>query len=171
MTLVSGPVSLKKPYGVDLVEVETAAEMHDAIARSLPADVAIMAAAVADWKVVNQGTEKIKKNPDGKLPLLEFSENPDIAKFVGRHDHLRPTLVVGFAAETTKLEEHAKAKLDKKGVDWIIANDVSPETGIMGGDRNTIKVVSQTGIEAWPDLEKSEVARRIIRKISDILTD
>ena len=169
VTLVSGPVSLDPPAGVTCIRVETAQQMHDAVSDHLPSDVAIMAAAVADWKVANQGAEKIKKKPDGSLPELHFSENPDIARFVGTHPSQRPNLVVGFAAETQNLETNAGAKLKKKGVDWIIANDVSPETGIMGGDRNSVKIVRADGIETWPDMEKGEVAQRLIERIAQAL--
>lgn len=171
VTLVSGPVTLTPPAGVDVIKVETALEMHAAVAKSLPADIAIMAAAVADWRVANQGTEKIKKQADGTLPALAFEENPDIAKFVGREAAERPTLVVGFAAETQDLEANAGAKLKKKGADWIIANDVSPETGIMGGDRNTIKIVRHDGIETWPDMDKQAVAERIIARLAETLAE
>jgi phosphopantothenoylcysteine decarboxylase/phosphopantothenate--cysteine ligase len=170
VTLVSGPVTLDAPLGVERISVETAQEMHEAVANALPADIAIMAAAVADWKVANQGTEKIKKQADGSLPSLEFSENPDIARFVGHHESKRPELVIGFAAETTNVEEHAKAKLTKKNTDWIIANDVSPETGIMGGDRNQIKIITRDGIEAWDDMPKGDVARKVIEKIAKTLS-
>ena len=169
VSLISGPVSLAAPTGVDLIRVETAKDMYEATARALPADVAIMAAAVADWRVSNQGSEKIKKRADGSLPQLEFAENPDIAKFVGTHADNRPALVIGFAAETQDLERHASAKLSKKGVDWIIANDVSPETGIMGGDRNTIKIVRANGIETWPEMAKEQVAKRLIERIGETL--
>ncbi|WP_373235523.1 bifunctional phosphopantothenoylcysteine decarboxylase/phosphopantothenate--cysteine ligase CoaBC [Cohaesibacter celericrescens] len=169
VTLVSGPVSLDVPVGVDVVRVETAADMHKAVADNLPADVAIMAAAVADWRVSNQGAEKIKKQADGSLPQLAFEENADIAKFVGTHQSQRPRLVVGFAAETENLDRHASAKLAKKGADWIIANDVSPETGIMGGDHNAIKIVRRDGIETWPDMPKQEVANRVIALIAQTL--
>lgn len=169
VTLVSGPVTLDPPSGVNRINVETAQQMHDAVRDNLPADIAIMAAAVADWKVANQGAEKIKKKPDGSLPELHFAENPDIARFVGTHSSQRPTLVVGFAAETQNLETNAGAKLTKKGVDWIVANDVSPETGIMGGDRNSVKIVKADGIEAWPDMEKGEVANRLIERIAETL--
>ena len=169
VTLVSGPVSLDPPQGVKCIGVETAQQMHEAVSNHLPADVAIMAAAVADWKVANQGSEKIKKKPDGSLPELHFAENPDIARFVGTHPSQRPTLVVGFAAETQNLESNAGAKLTKKGVDWIVANDVSPETGIMGGDRNSVKIVRAESIESWPDMEKGEVADRLIERIAEAL--
>ncbi|MCV6546410.1 MAG: bifunctional phosphopantothenoylcysteine decarboxylase/phosphopantothenate--cysteine ligase CoaBC [Cohaesibacter sp.] len=166
VTLVSGPVALEAPNGVQRVMVETAQDMHEAVCAALPADIAIMAAAVADWKVANQGAEKIKKQADGRLPHLEFTENPDIARFVGHHDSLRPDLVIGFAAETIDVDVHAKAKLIKKKTDWIIANDVSPETGIMGGDRNQIKLISHDGIEAWDDMPKHDVARHLIARIA-----
>lgn len=169
VTLVSGPVGLDAPAGIDLVKVETAAQMHEAVKAALPADLAIMAAAVADWRVANQGAEKIKKQADGSLPSLSFSENEDIARFVGTHPTQRPALVIGFAAETTELEKHAKSKLSKKGVDWIVANDVSPETGIMGGNRNEVKIVSKEGIEAWPDMAKQDVANRIIDEAAKAL--
>ncbi len=170
VTLVSGPVGLADPEGVNVVRVETAQEMHEAVTKALPADIAIMAAAVADWKVANQGKEKIKKNADGRLPALEFEENPDIARFVGTHPAQRPMLVVGFAAETTNLEAHAKAKLVKKGVDWIVANDVSPETGIMGGNRNEVRIIEAHGIESWPDLPKEEVAEKLVERMAERLT-
>ncbi|SNY90445.1 phosphopantothenoylcysteine decarboxylase / phosphopantothenate--cysteine ligase [Cohaesibacter sp. ES.047] len=166
VTLVSGPVALDVPLGVDVVRVETAAEMHAAVAKALPADVAIMAAAVADWRVANQGTEKIKKTPEGGFPALAFAENPDIAKFVGTHPDKRPTLVIGFAAETQDLEKNAGAKLTKKNVDWIIANDVSPETGIMGGDHNRISIIRADGIETWQDLPKADVAKGLVARIA-----
>lgn len=171
VTLVSGPVELDVPAGIDLVRVETAAQMHEAVKAALPADIAIMAAAVADWRVANQGAEKIKKQADGSLPFLSFSENEDIARYVGMHPTQRPDLVIGFAAETTELEKHAQAKLEKKGVDWIIANDVSPETGIMGGNHNEVKIVSKGGSEAWPDMVKQDVATRIIERAVKALND
>ena len=171
VTLVSGPVTLEPPAGVDCIKVETAREMHEAVARALPADVAIMAAAVADWRVANQGEEKIKKQADGTLPSLQFAENPDIARFVGTHERQRPQLVIGFAAETENLAINAEAKLRKKGADWIIANDVSPETGIMGGDNNLIHIVSAGGVESWPDMDKGTVATRLMDRIAQTLNE
>ncbi|WP_316862287.1 bifunctional phosphopantothenoylcysteine decarboxylase/phosphopantothenate--cysteine ligase CoaBC [uncultured Cohaesibacter sp.] len=171
VTLVSGPVTLDPPAGVTLVPVETAKDMLEAVSNHLPSDVAIMAAAVADWRVANQGAEKIKKQPDGSLPQLDFAENPDIAQFVGTHPELRPKLVIGFAAETQDLEANASRKLTKKGADWIIANDVSPETGIMGGDHNMIRIVRKDGIEAWQDMSKDDVARRLISRIAETLDE
>ena len=171
VTLVSGPVALEPPRGVEIIRVETAREMKAAVSGALPADIAIMAAAVADWHVANQGTEKIKKQVDGSFPALQFAENPDIARFVGTHPDKRPKLVIGFAAETQDLEANAAKKLTKKGVDWIIANDVSPQTGIMGGDHNMIKIIRSDSIEAWQDMSKQEVSTRLIARLSEALEE
>ncbi|SFO38587.1 phosphopantothenoylcysteine decarboxylase / phosphopantothenate--cysteine ligase [Cohaesibacter marisflavi] len=171
VTLVSGPVALEPPRGVEIIRVETAREMKAAVSAALPADIAIMAAAVADWHVTNQGAEKIKKQADGSFPALQFEENPDIARFVGTHPDKRPKLVVGFAAETQDLEANAARKLTKKGVDWIIANDVSPQTGIMGGDHNMIKIIRSDSIEAWQDMSKQDVASRLIARLSEALEE
>nr|WP_321481560.1 bifunctional phosphopantothenoylcysteine decarboxylase/phosphopantothenate--cysteine ligase CoaBC [uncultured Cohaesibacter sp.] len=171
VTLVSGPVALDPPRGVEIIRVETAGEMKAAVSGALPADIAIMAAAVADWHVANQGTEKIKKQADGSFPALQFAENPDIARFVGTHPDKRPKLVIGFAAETQDLEANAAKKLTKKGVDWIIANDVSPQTGIMGGDHNMIKIIRSDSIEAWQDMSKQEVSTRLIARLSEALEE
>nr|WP_321455131.1 bifunctional phosphopantothenoylcysteine decarboxylase/phosphopantothenate--cysteine ligase CoaBC [uncultured Cohaesibacter sp.] len=171
VTIVSGPVAIDPPKGVEVIRVETARQMLEAVSEHLPADVAIMAAAVADWHVANEGAEKIKKQADGTFPALQFKENPDIAKFVGTHPDKRPKLVVGFAAETQNLEENATKKLAKKGVDWIIANDVSPQTGIMGGDHNMIKIIRSDSIEAWQDMSKQEVATRLIARIGEALEE
>ncbi len=171
VTVVSGPVAIDPPKGVEVIRVETARQMHAAVEAHLPADVAIMAAAVADWHVANEGAEKIKKQADGSFPALQFEENPDIARFVGTHPDKRPKLVVGFAAETRNLEENATRKLAKKGVDWIIANDVSPQTGIMGGDHNMIKIIRADSIEAWQDMSKGEVATRLIARIGEALDE
>lgn len=168
VTLVSGPVGLADPAGVATVRVETAREMLAAVEAALPADVAVMAAAVADWRVENEAAEKIKKGPDG-APILSFVENPDILATLGRHPTLRPRLVVGFAAETENLLANARAKLARKGCDLIVANDVSPETGIMGGDRNTVRIVEAAGITDWPDLPKAEVADRLVALIAERL--
>lgn len=160
VTLVSGPVTIADPVGVRTQHVERAEEMRDAVLSALPADIAVMVAAVADWRVASSAEQKIKKQP-GEAPLpLELAENPDILKTVGHHAQ-RPRLVVGFAAETQNVEENGRAKLERKGADLIVANDVSPETGIMGGDRNRVKLISRDGIEAWPDLSKDEVAERL----------
>ncbi|HAJ48320.1 MAG TPA: bifunctional phosphopantothenoylcysteine decarboxylase/phosphopantothenate synthase, partial [Alphaproteobacteria bacterium] len=159
-TLVSGPVEIAAPHGTTLVKVETAAQMQAACEAALPADIAVMTAAVADWRIANSANEKIKKQ-NGQLPVLSLIENPDILAGLSQHVSKRPRLVVGFAAETEKVLEHARAKLAKKGCDWIVANDVSPETGVMGGDYNTVHVVSSAGVETWPKLPKREVASRL----------
>ena len=171
VTLVSGPVALEPPRGVEIIRVETAREMKEAVSGALPADIAIMAAAVADWHIANQGAEKIKKQADGSFPALQFEENPDIARFVGTHPDKRPKLVIGFAAETQDLEANAARKLTKKGVDWIIANDVSPQTGIMGGDHNMIKIIRSDSIEAWQDMSKQDVASRLVARLSEALEE
>lgn len=168
VTLVSGPVTQPDPPGVRVVPVETARQMLEAVEAALPADVAVMAAAVADWRVASAADEKIKKGPAG-APLLSLVENPDILATVGRHPTLRPRFVVGFAAETENLIANARSKLDRKGADLIVANDVSPETGIMGGDRNTVRIVSAEGVEDWPDLPKEAVAERLVRLIAERL--
>ena len=163
--LVSGPVNLPQPDGVNCIMVETARQMHEAVETLLPADIAVMVAAVADWRSVNSASEKIKKKPGShKTMSLGLIQNPDILKSVGHHKK-RPKLVIGFAAETQNIIKHAKAKLERKGADWILANDVSPETGIMGGDNNTIKLLAKSHIEEWPDMSKSQVAQRLVEKI------
>ena len=169
VTLVSGPVTIPNPDGVTTVQVESAAEMLDAVTAALPADVAIMAAAVADWRVAAEGTQKIKKDGSGKPPPLNLVENPDILATIGHHEGLRPSLLVGFAAETHDLLANARGKLERKRADWIVANDVSPETGIMGGDRNTVRIVTHDGVEDWPALDKQEVARRLVKRIAEKL--
>jgi phosphopantothenoylcysteine decarboxylase/phosphopantothenate--cysteine ligase len=166
VTLVSGPVNLPKPPGVKVVEVETARDMLQAVERALPADVAIFAAAVADWRVANAGDQKIKKAAGRETPELELTENPDILSTVAHRTTQRPQLVIGFAAETENVAANATAKLAKKGCDWILANDVSPATGIMGGDRNTIQLVSPKGIEPWPPQSKEDVAAMLITRIA-----
>jgi len=160
VTLVSGPVTIADPVGVQTRHVERAEEMRDAVLSALPADIAVMVAAVADWRVASSAEQKIKKQPGEAPPPLELTENPDILKTVGHHPQ-RPRLVVGFAAETQNVEENGRSKLERKGADLIVANDVSPETGIMGGDRNRVKLISRDGVEAWPDLSKDEVAERL----------
>ncbi len=163
VTLVSGPVDIAPPPGVRTVPVTTAREMKDAVEAALPADIAVMAAAVADWRV-EAGREKIKKGSNGP-PALKLVENPDILASVAHHEP-RPRLVVGFAAETNNVVENAKAKLKKKGCDWIVANDVSPGTGIMGGTRNRVHLVTASGVEDWPDMEKDHVAARLAERIA-----
>ena len=166
--LVSGPVTIPDPEGVDVIHVESACEMRDAVEQLLPADAAVMVAAVADWRTANEAGEKIKKQPGKKAPALQMVENPDILAGVG-HSTLRPRLVVGFAAETQDLLANARKKLDKKGADWIVANDVSHATGVMGGDRNAVRIVTRSGVEEWPDMSKDEVAERLASKIAEAL--
>jgi phosphopantothenoylcysteine decarboxylase/phosphopantothenate--cysteine ligase len=169
VTLVRGPVDLPDPPGVTSIHVVTAREMLEAVEASLPADIAIMAAAVADWRPVSEAKDKIKKDGSGKALTLTLSENPDILATIGRHHTLRPTLVIGFAAETSDILDHGRAKLKAKGADWILANDVSPEAGVMGGDENTIHLISADGVEDWPKLKKAEVASRLIARIGEML--
>ncbi|MFD0848356.1 bifunctional phosphopantothenoylcysteine decarboxylase/phosphopantothenate--cysteine ligase CoaBC [Sphingosinicella xenopeptidilytica] len=166
VTLVAGPVTLATPPGVRRVNVETAREMADAVEAALPADAAVMVAAVADWRAEATG-QKIKKDKGG-LEALPLVENPDILAGLAKSSK-RPALVIGFAAETEKVVEHAKAKLARKGCDWIVANDVSGD--VMGGARNRIHIVSAAGVEDWPDMEKDAVARRLAQRIADELTD
>ena len=164
VTLVAGPVSLPTPAGVDRVDVETAREMAGAVARALPADAAVMVAAVADWRVDSAG-QKIKK---GVLPpVLHLVENPDILATLAKSPD-RPKLLIGFAAETEKVIEHASAKRLRKGVDWIIANDVSGD--VMGGEANSIHIVTAEGVESWERLPKEEVAARLADRIADAIT-
>jgi phosphopantothenoylcysteine decarboxylase/phosphopantothenate--cysteine ligase len=165
VTLISGPVNLPKPQGVNVIAVETARDMLAAVERALPADVAIFAAAVADWRVANAGEQKIKKKAGAATPELALAENPDILATIAHRASGRPGLVIGFAAETENVLANATAKLAKKGCDWILANDVSPATGIMGGDSNTIQLVTATGIEPWPPQSKEDVAAMLIARI------
>lgn len=163
VTLIAGPVALKTPEGVDRIDVETAEQMAEAVMAALPADCAIMVAAVADWRVVVSPT-KLKKG-DGP-PKLKFVATRDILAEVASHD-LRPTLVIGFAAETDNVVENAIAKQIGKGADWIVANDVSGD--VMGGHRNRVHLVRADGIEDWPEESKAEVARRLVERISTFL--
>ncbi len=165
VTLVSGPVELADPAGVEVVRVETAAEMQAAVADALPVDIAIMAAAVGDWRPAAAGESKMKKHGDAELHL-DLVANPDILAFVAQHPAKRPRLVVGFAAETDAVAENARAKLRAKGCDWIVANDVSRGTGIMGGTHNTVKLIAAGGIEEWPSMPKTEVAARLIERVA-----
>jgi phosphopantothenoylcysteine decarboxylase/phosphopantothenate--cysteine ligase len=168
VTFVTGPASVPPPDGVQVVRVETAREMLQAVTAALPADAAVMAAAVADWRVANAGAQKMKKDASGRAPALEFAENPDILATVAK-GALRPRLVVGFAAETEHVVDHATAKRARKGCDWIVANDVSPETGIMGGTENAVVLISEAGSETWPRMGKDQVARALAQRISDAL--
>jgi phosphopantothenoylcysteine decarboxylase/phosphopantothenate--cysteine ligase len=175
-TLISGPVSLGAPSGVKLTRVITAQEMMAACEAALPADVLVMAAAVADWRPDIAANSKIKKSAanlahERVVPLIKLVENPDILATLA-HGARRPRLVVGFAAETDDVLSNAVAKRARKGADWIIANDVSAnEIGesVMGGDRNRIHLISETGIEDWPDMTKTEVGTRLAQRIAEKL--
>ena len=167
--LVTGPVELGDPAGVTVTRVESARDMlHRAIA-ALPVDIAIFAAAVADWRVANEGEQKLKKTGGG-IPPLQLVENPDILATISKLTDNRPPLVIGFAAETENLIDNAKAKIKRKGCDWIVANDVSPASGVMGGDRNTVHILtldkSNVAIDSWPVMTKEEVADALIAKIA-----
>ena len=168
VVFVTGPADVPPPGGVEVVRVTTAAEMHQATRAALPADAMVAAAAVADWRVAKATDSKIKKGAGG-VPTLSLSENPDILADVSAHAD-RPRLVVGFAAETDDLIANATAKRDRKGCDWIVANDVSPATGIMGGTENAVTVIDAKGAEAWPRLDKDKVARRLADRIAKALT-
>ncbi len=168
VTFVTGPAAVPPPEGVTVARVETAAEMQAAVEAALPADAAIFAAAVADWRVSEARDRKLKKQ-DGRLPRLDLTENPDILAGVARRPD-RPALVVGFAAETHDVLANARAKRARKGCDWIVANDVSPGTGIMGGAETAITLVTAEGHEDWPRASKDEVARRLVARIAGALT-
>jgi len=167
VTLVSGPVNVPDPAGVTVVHIETARDMLAAVENALPADVAIFAAAVADWRPQQVRNSKIKKQ--GAPPSIALVENPDILSTIAHRKSGRPGLVVGFAAETDDVIANAKAKLARKGCDWIVANDVSPATGIMGGDRNTVHLVTADGVKDWPPQSKEEVARVLVARIAAAL--
>jgi phosphopantothenoylcysteine decarboxylase/phosphopantothenate--cysteine ligase len=168
VTLVSGPVSLQDPAGVKTVHVQTAREMLEAVEKALPADIAIFAAAVADWRVAEESAAKMKKGTSGP-PQLALVENPDILASVAGRKTGRPKLVVGFAAETQDVVENARAKLARKGCDLVIANDVSPATGIMGGGCNSVHIVSKQGVDTWPSLPKEDVASRLVSLFAGML--
>ena len=169
VSFVTGPAAVPPPPGVDVMRVDTAAQMLQAVQGRLPADAAVFAAAVADWRVQDASAQKIKKGPQGP-PRLAMAENPDILASVARMAEGRPRLVVGFAAETEAVAEHAAAKRARKGCDWIVANDVSPGTGIMGGAENAVTLITAEGAEVWPRLAKDEVARRLATRIAAALT-
>ncbi|WP_155043655.1 bifunctional phosphopantothenoylcysteine decarboxylase/phosphopantothenate synthase [Paracoccus shanxieyensis] len=171
VSFVTGPAEVPPPEGVEVIAVQTAQEMHDAVKAALPADVAVMAAAVADWHVSNAQGQKIKKDAEGHAPSLQFAENPDILAWIGHLTQDRPALVVGFAAETNDVVPHATAKRLRKGADWIVANDVSPATGIMGGSENAVTLISDAGADAWPRMGKDQVARRLADRIADTLEE
>jgi phosphopantothenoylcysteine decarboxylase / phosphopantothenate---cysteine ligase len=169
VTLVSGPVALPDPPGVAVRRVETAAEMLAACIAALPADIAVCAAAVADWRVADRAGHKIKKEPGAAPPSLALVPNPDILATLAGPGPARPRLVIGFAAETDDLRANAEVKRRRKGSDWIIANDVAPGSGIMGGEENEVLLVSEAGVEPWPSLPKAEVARRLALRIAAAL--
>ncbi|SEP76021.1 phosphopantothenoylcysteine decarboxylase / phosphopantothenate--cysteine ligase [Loktanella sp. DSM 29012] len=168
VTFVTGPADVPPPQGVQVVAVQTARQMHAAVMAALPADAGVFAAAVADWHVANAGDQKIKKTKDG-LPSLSFAENPDILATVAGLDQDRPRLVVGFAAETQDVLANATAKRLRKGCDWIVANDVSEGTGIMGGSENAVTLITEAGAEDWPRMDKGQVARRLAQKLAEAL--
>ncbi len=170
VVFVTGPAEVAPPDGVAVVPVETAREMSEAVDAALPVDAGVFAAAVADWRVVGASDRKLKKSRDG-LPALEFAENPDILARVAQMDAGRPGLVVGFAAETNDVIANATAKRLRKGCDWIVANDVSPSTGIMGGSENAVTLISGDGAETWPRMAKDEVAMRLARRIAQALQE
>jgi phosphopantothenoylcysteine decarboxylase/phosphopantothenate--cysteine ligase len=170
VTLVSGPVELDDPPGVRAIHVESARDMLQHVEAALPVDIAIFAAAVADWRVAQEGAQKLKKTGAG-MPPLQLVENPDILATIAKLQGQRPPLVIGFAAETEHLIDHAKAKLKRKGCDWIVANDVSPATGVMGGDRNTVHLLKREGgeisVDSWPVMSKDEVAAALVARIAE----
>jgi phosphopantothenoylcysteine decarboxylase / phosphopantothenate---cysteine ligase len=168
VTFVTGPAEVAPPEGVKVVPVQTAQEMMQAVDAALPADAAVFAAAVADWHVQGAGDRKLKKSKDG-LPSLKFAENPDILKTISQRSEGRPALVVGFAAETDDVLAHATAKRARKGCDWIVANDVSPATGIMGGRENAVTLITDAGAEDWPRMGKDAVAARLAERIAAAL--
>ncbi|OWU70125.1 bifunctional phosphopantothenoylcysteine decarboxylase/phosphopantothenate synthase [Roseovarius sp. 22II1-1F6A] len=170
VSFVTGPAQVPPPDGVEVTQVETAREMRDAVMSALPADAVICAAAVADWHVINATQTKIKKDGQGRLPHLDFAENPDILAEISATGPTRPPLVVGFAAETDDVLAHATAKRLRKGCDWIVANDVSPATGIMGGTENAVTLITADGAETWPRLPKAEVGERLAARIAQALT-
>ncbi|MDF0595495.1 bifunctional phosphopantothenoylcysteine decarboxylase/phosphopantothenate--cysteine ligase CoaBC [Psychromarinibacter halotolerans] len=169
VTFVTGPATVPPPDGVKVVKVQTAREMLAAVQTALPADAAVFAAAVADWRMAEDHGQKIKKDGSGAPPVLSFAENPDILATVSQMKTGRPKLVVGFAAETEKVEAHATAKRQRKGCDWIVANDVSPVTGIMGGDENAVVLITDAGADRWPRMRKSLVANRLAELIAEAL--
>ncbi len=168
VVLVSGPVNVPDPADAAVVKVETAQQMFAAVEAALPADVAIFAAAVADWRSESESASKIKKQP-GHTPTLKLTENPDILSSIAHRTSERPRLVVGFAAETDDVIANARAKRIKKGCDWIVANDVSAATGVMGGDMNAVHLVTASGVESWPPQAKDQVARALIARIAAAL--
>ena len=170
VVVISGPVNLPDPPGVTVIRVETAQQMFEAAEAALPADAAIFAAAVADWRSESESARKIKKQP-GRTQTLKLTENPDILSSVAHRTSGRPRLVVGFAAETDDVIANARAKRIKKGCDWIVANDVSAKSGVMGGDMNSVHLVTGSGVESWPPQGKDQVARALIERIATALDE
>jgi len=174
--LVSGPVELDEPRGVNVKHVESARDMLAAVEAALPVDIAIFAAAVADWRVVNEGAQKLKKKAGEAMAPLQLTENPDILATISKLEIHRPPLVIGFAAETEHLIDNATAKIKRKGCDWIVANDVSPATGIMGGDSNTVnlltrdKATGEIAVDSWAPMSKEEVAAALVARIASTVT-
>lgn len=166
---VTGPADVAPPDGVQVIAVQTAQQMRDAVMAALPVDAAIFAAAVADWRVASASDQKLKKSKDG-LPMLQFAENPDILADIAQMTQGRPGLVIGFAAETNDVVENATAKRKRKQCDWILANDVSPQTGIMGGTENAVTLISEDGAEPWPRMSKTEVARQLAQRVVTALS-
>ena len=167
MTLVTGPVTLPDPEGITTVHVETAQHMLEAVRRGLPADIAVFAAAVADWRSATKPRQKIKKT--GDRPVIDLVENPDILATVADLEAERPQHVIGFAAETRDVIAFAKKKLVAKGADWIVANDVSSTTRVLGGDNNTVHIVTPESVESWPQMSKDEVAERLMLRAAEHL--
>ena len=165
VTLIAGPVHLETPPGVVRINVETALEMQAEVEKALPVDAAIMVAAVADWRAAQAPDQKIKKDGDA-IPALVLTENPDILASLATHKH-RPKLLIGFAAETEKIVDHAQTKLTKKGCDWIVANDVSGD--VMGGENNAFHMVTKDGVDSWPESPKDVIARKLMEKVADAL--
>lgn len=168
VVFVSGPADVAPPQGVEIIHVQTALEMLSAVEGALPVDASVFAAAVADWRVAGTSERKLKKSKDG-LPRFEFTENPDILRQVSQAKQNRPQLVIGFAAETNDVVENATAKRARKGCDWIVANDVSTASGVMGGADNTVVIIDDTGAENWPKMTKTEVAKRLAGRIAQAL--
>jgi phosphopantothenoylcysteine decarboxylase/phosphopantothenate--cysteine ligase len=172
VTLISGPVEVNDPAGVTVKHVESARDMLHQVEAALPVEIAIFAAAVADWRVASEGTQKLKKTAAG-MPPLQLVENPDILATISKLQGQRPPLVIGFAAETEHLIDNARAKLKRKGCDWIVANDVSPATGVMGGDRNTVHLLTRDGddiaVDSWPVMTKDEVAAALVARIAEVV--
>lgn len=169
VTLVSGPVALPDPDGVRVVKVETAHEMLAAVQKALPADIAICAAAVADWRAIDESPQKLKKEQGSTETSLHLTQNPDILATIAKPGRQRPPLVIGFAAETQNLLANAAAKRHAKGADWLVANDVWPGTGSMGGDNTQIHLITEQGVEDWPAMSKDETARRLLARAADAL--